>query len=422
MLEKFKNLFTLNVFSALLGIIGILFSIYTYYFTGKKDLQITILDTIDLVNVNEPLKKIDFKYDGRNIYDEKLSLQLLRVKFENIGNDIKESDFSDKSIFGIELKNAEIIELRDFDSSTEYIKNELKPKLENKNLISFEKIMIDSSNYFIINFVILKDSTNNLEFNILGKVSGQNNLEISYEKPKNTFDLVIQFYNNYPLIFLILFISFSIIITILLLFFIAGLVEIVGKIEKFFTKYKQNKYFGKIGLEYYHLNYGRSYDSSFLTSLLLNSKNLEKSEIVNLLLYSLYKSKCLKLFEHFYKNKIEEFIEFYNNYFKLKNQIENLKKLISEKDYNTVINETYNINLSSIFATNKYTIFKELISTEHKQLLLELDEKEIELNKLFNNTKMNVLFPKSNYLIENDLNTALEEYLKKNIFIKKKMD
>jgi hypothetical protein len=209
---------TLNFWFGIIGIIGFLFSIFTYIYTAKPDLKYNLLANTSVLDVKEAVNKLSVTYDSINILESNQNISIILLEIKNEGDkNITLNDFDQRSQFGIKiiggrlLKKPELITSSDNDYFKDVILN------YSKDDVKFKYKLIDTDQYFRIKLLVLHPKKNIPIVKPIGKISGMNKIDV-------TSFIELKSVNNAKEKLILLFcIFFSLIILItILLFIISG--------------------------------------------------------------------------------------------------------------------------------------------------------------------------------------------------------
>lgn len=166
-----------------IGFIGIVlaiifgsFTIYDVLFEPKTNISYKILSESNVIDVHEPLDKLNIIYDGNNILEKNMNLRIIRILVENTGSEnISKNHFDEKLNWGIQISNGEIIDKRLIEYSSNYIRDNLKPEIlkDNSRILKFEKIIFDKKEYFVIDIFVLHKKSIDIKLNTIGKLMGK---------------------------------------------------------------------------------------------------------------------------------------------------------------------------------------------------------------------------------------------------------
>lgn len=206
-------------------------TIYGFYYQVKEqpDVSFQIISEVNVLDIYKPLEDLQILFQGNDIQKQNLNLRIYTVKIENTGRiNILENHFAQSDNWGIRIDDAKIIETRFITSNSTYIEKNLSPRIQNDNLVQFNKIIFDQNNYFTVELLVLhaKKIPPNLYRN--GKIAGvkTDTSAISTLKNEKSFWTSF-FYGNWfvHLMRIIFYAIITFIITIIITFIIQKMQE-----------------------------------------------------------------------------------------------------------------------------------------------------------------------------------------------------
>ena len=243
------------------GLLGIVismifgfFGLYSIFHENKPNISFKITNEANILDLHKPLEELSISFQGEDIQKKNLNLRILTIKIENDGKvNILQNFYDSEDIWGFQVKNGKIIEVRWVNANSEYLKLNLNPQLINDNTVQFKKVIFEKTRYFILEILVLHTKTILPEIIPLGKIAGIENIvpiKSWQEKERQSF-LSKLFYGKFivqivrPIIYLILWVA--------LIFVIIGVVAGIGSIKKKLKKVSRiktvTKYFGKQAIE-----------------------------------------------------------------------------------------------------------------------------------------------------------------------------
>jgi hypothetical protein len=125
-----------------------------------------------VLDVHEPLSDLTISFQGEDIQEKNLNLRIITVRIENSGNvNILQSHYDINDIWGIQVKNGEIIRVNLIDSNSEYLKSNLKLGFSNET-IEFTKTIFEKGKYFTIEILVFHKKDKSPEMFPIGKIAG----------------------------------------------------------------------------------------------------------------------------------------------------------------------------------------------------------------------------------------------------------
>jgi len=176
---KSKIWLSLNFWFGVIGVIGFLFSIYTFAFPEKPELKYYVLANTSILDVKEKVNKLTVTYDSINILKSNQNISIIILEIKNIGTkNITLNDYDIKSTFGVKIVGGTLLKKPELLSSSDntYFSNIISNF--NNNQVKFNCKLIDQDQYFRIKFLILHSKKNRPNIEAIGKVSGMDKIEV----------------------------------------------------------------------------------------------------------------------------------------------------------------------------------------------------------------------------------------------------
>lgn len=161
------------------------FGLFAFYYNKSPSLSLIKLSEINVLEVNRSLDDLKIFYKDKDIQNGNKNIKIVVLKIKNDGKvDITQNMYDIDLPWGINVKGGDIVQARIIDSSNVYLSKTLKPRID-RNIIEFNKIIIESGESFSIELVVLCDNKTILQYEISGKISGVNNTNIKLIENNN---------------------------------------------------------------------------------------------------------------------------------------------------------------------------------------------------------------------------------------------
>lgn len=174
LLEKIENKIYWGVLGALLTIAFGAIGLYTYFHEQKPSLLVEIINESNVLDVHKSLENLTIYFDNENIQKKNLNLRIITIQISNNGEvDILQSYYDQKMEWGFKVSNGEIINnARIVNSNSEYLKNNLSPKIIGDNIVELEKVIFEKGKFFSIEILVIHNKDTLPEINYMGKIVG----------------------------------------------------------------------------------------------------------------------------------------------------------------------------------------------------------------------------------------------------------
>ena len=228
-----------------IALLSVIFAVYVFY---SEDLNVTfdIVNDANVLDVHKPLSELNIYFQGEDIQQKNLNLRIISVKVENTGNvDILQNFYDENVIFGLQIDDGHIIELRLIDSNSEYLISNLNLKIVN-NTVEFSKPILEKNKYFIVEILVLHDKNKGVTIVPLGKIAGIERMDVtkSYTERQTFFDAVL---SGSPLVQSVRLIVYTI-LAFIGLFIIVVVVGIIEYLKERLRRHKRTLLVDKLDL------------------------------------------------------------------------------------------------------------------------------------------------------------------------------
>lgn len=174
LLEKIENKVYWGVIGTLLTIAFGAIGLYTYFHEQKPSLLFEIINESNVLDVHKPLENLTIYFDNENIQKKNLNLRIITIQILNNGEvDILQSYYDQKMEWGFKVSNGKIInDARIVNSNSDYLKNNLSPKIIGDNTVELEKVILEKGKFFSIEILVIHNKDTLPEINYIGKIVG----------------------------------------------------------------------------------------------------------------------------------------------------------------------------------------------------------------------------------------------------------
>ena len=242
-LSHVKLSLVLTVLGIIIAIFFGIYSIYSTYEENKSEISFEIINEVNVLDVHEDVNNLTILFQGEDIQKKNLNLRIITFRIENSGNiDILQSHYDINGIWGIQVKNGDIIRTKLTDSNSDYLNINLKPEIYNKQTIKLSKTIFEKGKYFTIELLVFHNKDESPEIISIGKIAGIDKItpvKLNLEN-ENTF-ITNLFYGTF-FINIVRFVLFGVSLILLLIAFLL----LIIKIDKLKDKRKRKKEFESI--------------------------------------------------------------------------------------------------------------------------------------------------------------------------------
>jgi len=205
----------------MVAIVFFIVTLILIFHERKPDISFEITNEANVLDVHKPLEDLAISFQGEDIQEKKLNLRILTIHIENSGRtDILQNHYDVDDVWGFQVQNGKIIEVRLMGSNSDYVKSKLNSQLLKENRVEFTKLIFERGKFFTLEILVLHKKDKLPEIIPLGKIAGIDKIipvKTWLEKEKKTF-LTELFYGNVsiqilrPIIYLIGIIIFLIVV------------------------------------------------------------------------------------------------------------------------------------------------------------------------------------------------------------------
>lgn len=159
------------------GVIGVLITIlaflYTEYYQKKIGVIYDVLAELNLLDLKRPIADLAITFQGTDLEQQNLNLKIFQIKVENYGRvDILQSFFDINDPWGIEVTGGRILEARLIGANSDYIKENVAPRVASEHVVEFRKIIFESQKYFLLELVVIHPKSAPVGITPVGKIAG----------------------------------------------------------------------------------------------------------------------------------------------------------------------------------------------------------------------------------------------------------
>ena len=189
LLETIENKIYWGIIGALLTIAFGAIGLYTYFHVPKPSILFEIINESNVLDVHKPLENLTVYFKNENIQEKNLNLRIITVQISNNGEvDILQSYYDQKMDWGFKIDNGKIIkDARIISSNSDYLKNNLSPRVIDESVVQLQKVILEKSKHFSIEVLVLHKKENLPKISHIGKIVGIENI-----KPIKTWEQALE--------------------------------------------------------------------------------------------------------------------------------------------------------------------------------------------------------------------------------------
>jgi len=171
----------LGLVSVLLAAVGL----YSGFHAPTPGISMVSVNEANVLDVHEPLEGLTVSFQGKDIEQEDSNLRILTINVENSGEvDILQGYYDPDDIWGIQVQNGEIIDVRLVDSNSDYIAANLNPTVTGEqDIVEFKKVIFEREKFFTLEILVLHEKDKLPEIIPIGKIVGIDKVPVVKYQP-----------------------------------------------------------------------------------------------------------------------------------------------------------------------------------------------------------------------------------------------
>lgn len=184
--KELDKKFSWSFFGFLVGIIGIVFALYSIIHHEKPDMEFEILTNTDVINVSEDIGKLQILYDNKNVLTVDTTLKILTIKVINIGNvTITKEYFDSNYLPGFTIENGRIAEEPTIiDYNSDYLKKLFSFRYDSTK-VTINPIILDTEDFVTLKILVVGAKDEPIKISCFGMIAGQNDFPVKSENQKD---------------------------------------------------------------------------------------------------------------------------------------------------------------------------------------------------------------------------------------------
>ncbi len=190
LIRKFRERYGFLI-GSIVTIVSLSLAIYQFIHIKRPYITLEIVNETDILDVHKPLKDLSVLFQGKDIQASNLNLRILTIRLINSGDlDILPNFYDQEDIWGIEIENGKIVEVKLADSNDDYLRSKLSPELFEPSKVRFKKIIFEKDKYFSLDILVLHSKGQPPGIHVIGKIAGIDTINPAptwREKQKKTF-------------------------------------------------------------------------------------------------------------------------------------------------------------------------------------------------------------------------------------------
>lgn len=243
----------------ILGFVGVFFTVvlggpalYAALDENKPGISVVSVNETNVLDIHKPLEELTISFQGEDIEEENLNLRILTIRVENSGEvDILQNYYDRDDIWGIQVQNGDIIEVRLVDSNSDYIRSNLNPAvIGEQNIVEFKKVIFEREKFFTLEILVLHEKDKLPEIMPIGKIAGIDKITVvKYQAGEAEQNFLAQLVSGNVGVHIVRFSSYlvaSFVTMVVIAFFAAGAVALRDNRRKAPRKRMVKRYWGSV--------------------------------------------------------------------------------------------------------------------------------------------------------------------------------
>ena len=151
-----------------------MFAVIPLFQSNGPNLSYSLLENTNIIEITQSIPELKVQYRGVTVTPQNLSVRSVKIKVKNSGSrPLLQSEFDEELPWGVQFPGFEIIkEPQIVNASSAYIRDNLKPKIRDKDTLNLDKLILDPNSSFEVETTILSSNRDLVRLNILGKIAG----------------------------------------------------------------------------------------------------------------------------------------------------------------------------------------------------------------------------------------------------------
>jgi hypothetical protein len=177
MLKKIAAVAMSKPLMALLTVLGVAIGAYGLLFQPRPDFAVDTVTDTKVLDVHEPISKLDVTYGGKSLKASGQELRVLVVRIMNSGKtDITKSSFDAADPIGIKIVDGSLLESPTLSASSEYLSRLASVSQRDSSTVLLDPIFIDSGEWIQLKLLVAVPAGDNPSILPMGKIAGVRNI------------------------------------------------------------------------------------------------------------------------------------------------------------------------------------------------------------------------------------------------------
>jgi hypothetical protein len=172
---KAKFILSASFLSLVIGLVALYYTVRR----TRTNLVVDVTSESNVMDVRTPLKDLSILFQGQDIQKQNSNLRILGVRLVNDGDtNILENFFDSRIPWGLRIDGGRLIEARVTGSNSQYLSDNLHPKVAGGDEVDFDKVIFDRGKYVALELLVLHDKNIEPQVRPTGKIAGMDTIPI----------------------------------------------------------------------------------------------------------------------------------------------------------------------------------------------------------------------------------------------------
>ena len=179
-IRELDQKFSWSFFGFLLAIALGVVTLYDRVLADKHaQLYLDVLTSTAVLDIREQLPNLKISYDGIDIREKDLSLQILTIKAVNDSTrDILKGHYDSDDPVGLKVTSGKVIRTELVEASSDYLSRNVSFDNPTNNVIHFKDVILDAHEFFVLKLLVLHPASEDVSIKPVGHISGMQSIII----------------------------------------------------------------------------------------------------------------------------------------------------------------------------------------------------------------------------------------------------
>ena len=142
-------------------------------------LYLDVLASTAVLDIREQLPNLEISYDGIDIREKSLSLQILTIKAVNDSTrDILKGHYDPDDPVGLRVTTGKVIRTELVEASSDYLSRNVSFDSPTNSVVHFKDVILDAHEFFVLKLLVLHPASEDISIEPVGHISGMQKIII----------------------------------------------------------------------------------------------------------------------------------------------------------------------------------------------------------------------------------------------------